>query len=36
MITDGKKLHYLDLKSVLTNGYNRPVRSLSKLLRAIS
>ena len=29
MITDGKKWHYLD-------GYNRPVRSLSRLLRGIT
>ena len=36
LITDGKKWHYLALKSVRTNRYNRPVRSLSKLLRGIS
>ena len=37
MITDGKKRHYLALKSVrTTNGYNRPVRSLSRLLRRIT
>ena len=37
MITDGKKCHYLALKSVrTTNGYNRPVRSLSRLLRGIT
>ena len=37
MITDGKKWHYLALKSVrTTNGYNRPVRSLSRLLRGIT
>ena len=34
MITDGKKWHYLALKSVLTtNGYNRPVVTLSRLFR---
>ena len=33
MITDDKKWHYLALISVrTTNGYNRPVRSLSRLL----
>ena len=37
MITDGKKWHYLALKSVLTtNRYNRPMRSLSRLLRGIT
>ena len=37
MITDGKKWHYLALKSVrTTNGYNRPMRSLSRLLRGIT
>ena len=37
MISDGKKWHYLALKSRLTNdGYNCPLRSLSKLLRGIS
>ena len=36
MITDGKKWHYLVLKSFCTNGYNRPTRRLSKLLRGIS
>ena len=37
MITDGKKWHYLALKSVhKTNGYNRPVRSLSRLLTGIT
>ena len=36
MITDGKKWHYLALKSVrTTNGYNRPVRSFSRLFRGI-
>ena len=33
MITDDKKWHYLALISVrTTNGYNRPIRSLSRLL----
>ena len=37
MITDGKIWHYLTLKSVrTTNGYNRPIRSLSILLRGIT
>ena len=37
MISDGKKWHYLALKSVLTvDGYNRPVISLSRLLRGIT
>ena len=37
MITDGKKWHYLALKSVrTTNGYNRPMISLSRLLRGIT
>ena len=37
MITDGKKQHYLALKSVrTTNGYNRPVEGLSRLLREIT
>ena len=37
MITDGKKWHYLALKSVrTTNGYNRPVISLSRLFRGIT
>ena len=37
MITDGKKWHYLALKSVRTNdGYNHPVRSLSRLFRGIT
>ena len=37
MITDGKKWHYLALKSVRRfdgkRGYNRPIKSLSRLLR---
>ena len=37
MITNGKKWHYLALKSVCTPyGYNRPVRSLSRLFRGIT
>ena len=37
MITDGKKWHYLALKSERTpDGYNRPVRGLSRLLRGIT
>ena len=37
MITDGKEWHYLALKSVrATNGYNCPMRSLSRLLRGIT
>ena len=37
MITDGKKWHYLALKSThTTNGYNRPIRSLSRLHREIT
>ena len=37
MITDGKKWHYLALESVsTTNGYNRPISSLSRLLRGIA
>ena len=37
MITDGEKWHYLALKSKPTiNGYNRSVRSLSKLPRGMS
>ena len=36
MITDGKKWHYLALKSKPgIDGYNRPIRSLSRLLRGI-
>ena len=36
MITDGKKWHYLALKSVPTgDGYNLPIRSLSRLCRGI-
>ena len=37
MITDGKKWHYLALKSVrTTNGYNRPVINLSIFIRGIT
>ena len=37
MIADGKKWHYLGLKSVLTvSRYNRPVISSSRLLRGIT
>ena len=37
MIADGKKWHYLALKSVhATNGYNRPMRSLERLFRRIT
>ena len=35
-ITEGKKWHYVALKIVRkNNGYNRPVRSLSRLFREI-
>ena len=37
MIVDGKKHHYLALKSIPTaNGYNRPIESLSRLLRRVT
>ena len=37
MITHGKKWHYLALKSKpAIDGYNHPIRSLSRLLRGIS
>ena len=37
MISDGKKWHYLALKSKpLIDVYNGPIRSLLKLLRGIS
>ena len=37
MIADGKKHHYLGLKSIPTaNGYNRPIESLSRLLRRVT
>ena len=35
MITDGKKWHYLALKNGRTDGYNRPVKRLSKLHQTI-
>ena len=37
MITDGKKWHYIALKSERTDdGFNRPIRSLSRLFRGIT
>ena len=37
MITDGKKRHYIALKSEPTDdGFNRPIRSLSRLFRGIT
>ena len=37
MITNGEKNHYLALKSVLRdNGYNHPIRSLSRLFRGMT
>ena len=37
MISNGEKRHYLALKSIsTTNEYNRPIRSLSRLLRGIT
>ena len=37
MITDGEKWHYIALKSAHTDdGFNRPIRSLSKLFRGIT
>ena len=37
MISNGEKRHYLALKSIsTTNEYNRPIRSLSRLLRRIT
>ena len=37
MINHGKKYHYLALKSKpTTDGYNRPIKNLSRLLRGIS
>ena len=36
MITNGEKWHYIALKSVDTDdGFNRPIRSLSRLFRRI-
>ena len=37
MISNGEKRHYLALKIIsTTNGCNRPIRSLSRLLRGIT
>ena len=37
MITNGEKYHYLTLKSIPTDdGYNRPIRSFSRLCRGIT
>ena len=37
MITNGEKWHYIALKSERTDdGFNRPIRSLSRLFRAIT
>ena len=37
MITEGKKWHYVALEIVRkTNGYNRPVKSLSRLFKEIT
>ena len=37
MITNGEKWHYIALKSVRTDdGFNRPIRSLSRLFRGIT
>ena len=37
MIIDGKKCHYLALKSIPTaDGYSRSIESLSRLLRGIT
>ena len=37
MITDGEKWHYTALKSIETeDGFNRPIKSLSRLLRGIT
>ena len=37
MITNGEKYHYLILKSIPTDdGYNRPIRSFSRLCRGIT
>ena len=36
MISNVKKWHYLALKRVRTNGYNRPIKGFSGLLRGIS
>ena len=37
MITNGEKWHYIALKSVRTDdGFNRPIRSLSRSFRGIT
>ena len=37
MITNGKKWHYIALKSEPTDdGFNRPIRSLSRLVRGVT
>ena len=37
MITNGEKWHYIALKSEHTDdGFNRPIRSLSRLFRGIT
>ena len=37
MITNGEQWHYIALKSVPTDdGFNRPIRSLSRLFRGIT
>ena len=37
MITNGEKWHYIALKNERTyDGFNRPIRSLSRLFRAIT
>ena len=37
MITNGEKWHYIALKSVRTDdGFNRPIRALSRLFRGIT
>ena len=37
MITNGEKWHYIALKSVrIDDGFNRPIRSLSRLFRGIT
>ena len=37
MITNGEQRHYIALKSIRTDdGFNRPVRSLSRLFRGVA
>ena len=37
MITNGEKWHYIALKGVrIDDGFNRPIRSLSKLFREMT